>query len=90
MNNKMSAAPSPQTLSKIAIAMGAYVLLVIWPCFDALRLFIAEDNRAFSLHHLAVAAGSALAVTIFSQRVMLSLCRPPVVKAVHFSEGEVR
>lgn len=65
-----------QRLRLIALAMGGYILLVIWPSIDAARLWLAEDAAAFSLYRFSIASAVAVCFTIFSYIVMMRLTAP--------------
>ncbi len=74
--NRMAAAISRGTLGKIALAIAAYIALIIWPCFALLRLLLANDGAAFSPAHMMGALVAAVGVALFSYIVMVSLCEP--------------
>jgi hypothetical protein len=67
-------AVNPHKIRLIAIAMGLYILLVMWPIFDLCRLLLAADPLAFSLHRGAYAAATAILFSFYANWQMGRLC----------------
>lgn len=67
-------AVNPRKIRLIAIVMGLYIALVMWPAFDLCRLFFAADPRAFSLQRGAYAAGFAVVFSLYAYWQMARLC----------------
>lgn len=67
-------AVNPHKIRLIAIAMGLYILLVMWPVFDLCRLLLAADPLAFTLQRGMYAVATAIAFSFYANWQMGRLC----------------
>ncbi|MBQ0760942.1 MAG: hypothetical protein KBT72_14895 [Zhongshania sp.] len=65
---------SPHKIRLIAIAMGVYILLVMWPAFDLCRLLLAADPFAFSLQRGMYVTATATVFSLYAYWQMARLC----------------
>lgn len=77
-NNKQAIsrnfAVSSYKIRLIAIAMGLYIILVIWPAFDLCRQLLAADPLAFSLQRGISAAATAIVFSLYAYWQMAHMC----------------
>lgn len=69
-------AVSSYQIRLIAIAMGLYILLIMWPVFDLCRLLLASDPLAFSLQRGIYVTATAIVFSLYAYWQMARLCLP--------------
>jgi hypothetical protein len=67
-------AVSSYQIRLIAIAMGLYISLIMWPVFDLCRLLLAADPMAFSLQRGIYVAATAIVFSLYAYWQMARLC----------------
>lgn len=65
---------TPAQIRIIAIAMGSYIILILWPAFDLSRLLLAHDPQAFSLVRAGKAVAFACLFSCYAYWQMTRLC----------------
>ncbi|GAA4096688.1 hypothetical protein [Zhongshania borealis] len=65
---------NPSKIRLIAITMGLYIVLVMWPAFDLCRMLFAADPLAFSIQRGTYAVTVALIFSLYSYWQMARLC----------------
>jgi hypothetical protein len=61
----------PETITRIALLLGAYIGLVLYPAYGFLRLYWTGSASAFDFSGLMIAAITATLFALFARRTML-------------------
>lgn len=74
--NRPPATITRSRLMLIAAAMALYIVVVIWPSIDLIRLWLTGDSEAFSIQRMATAIIVALLFGLFAYRMMCRIALP--------------
>jgi len=60
-----------KTVNRVALFLGAYIALVLYPAYGLLRLYWTGETTAFDYSGISTAAITAILFTVFARRTMM-------------------